>query len=134
MPKIAYHEVSWAFMGKIGRCFWNFFEKYGVFWGVWDRIMWEDMQSLHLIVINIARGIIDCQSLSLTLTCMNSLIMQLQLHRNEVIALVNLLHRLSESVKLVHEMAPSVMKISGQVTGLSSLEFSTLQRIWKSVR
>ncbi|KAL8505615.1 hypothetical protein ACS0TY_016746 [Phlomoides rotata] len=34
----------------------------------------------------------------------------LQLQRNEVIALVNLLHRLSESVKLVHEIGPSVEK------------------------
>ncbi|KDP38682.1 hypothetical protein JCGZ_04035 [Jatropha curcas] len=32
----------------------------------------------------------------------------LQLQRNEVIALINLLHRLSESVKLVHEMGPAV--------------------------
>ncbi|XP_010932625.1 endoplasmic reticulum oxidoreductin-1 isoform X1 [Elaeis guineensis] len=34
----------------------------------------------------------------------------LQLQRNEVIALVNLLNRLSESVKLVHEMVPSIEK------------------------
>eukprot|EP00268_Persea_americana_P016446 TRINITY_DN1779_c0_g1_i2.p2 TRINITY_DN1779_c0_g1~~TRINITY_DN1779_c0_g1_i2.p2 ORF type:complete len:136 (+),score=28.95 TRINITY_DN1779_c0_g1_i2:2708-3115(+) len=38
----------------------------------------------------------------------------LQLQRNEVIALVNLLNRLSESVKLVHEMGPSVEKIMEQ--------------------
>eukprot|EP00262_Sarcandra_glabra_P006709 TRINITY_DN19203_c0_g1_i1.p1 TRINITY_DN19203_c0_g1~~TRINITY_DN19203_c0_g1_i1.p1 ORF type:complete len:449 (-),score=62.39 TRINITY_DN19203_c0_g1_i1:240-1586(-) len=35
----------------------------------------------------------------------------LQLQRNEVIALVNLLNRLSESVRFVHEMGPSTEKI-----------------------
>ncbi|CAM8987985.1 unnamed protein product [Rhodiola kirilowii] len=35
----------------------------------------------------------------------------LQLQRNEVIALMNLLNRLSESVKLVHEMGPSIESI-----------------------
>lgn len=39
--------------------------------------------------------------------------MQLQLQRNEVIALVNLLNRLSESVKLVHELGPSIDKTMG---------------------
>ncbi|KAL0320558.1 UNVERIFIED_CONTAM: Endoplasmic reticulum oxidoreductin-1, partial [Sesamum radiatum] len=34
----------------------------------------------------------------------------LQLQRNEVIALLNLLHRLSESVNLVHEIGPSIEK------------------------
>ncbi|URE37045.1 Endoplasmic [Musa troglodytarum] len=36
---------------------------------------------------------------------------QLQLHRNEVIALANLLNRLSESVKFVHEKGPYVERI-----------------------
>ncbi|KAJ6829947.1 putative endoplasmic reticulum oxidoreductin-1 [Iris pallida] len=45
----------------------------------------------------------------------------LQLQRNEVIALGNLLHRLSESVKFVHEMAPSSENImKGQVSSFSS--------------
>lgn len=60
------------------------------------------------------------------------LIFQLQLQRNEVIALVNLLHRLSESVKLVHEKGPYVEKIVGQVSGIP-LKASTLQRLWQSV-
>jgi ERO1-like protein alpha len=37
--------------------------------------------------------------------------MQPQLQRNEVIALVNLLNRLSESVKYVREQGPSIEKI-----------------------
>lgn len=37
----------------------------------------------------------------------------LQLQRNEVIALINLLHRLSESIKFVHDMGPSVERIFG---------------------
>ncbi|KAG8365637.1 hypothetical protein BUALT_Bualt18G0126800 [Buddleja alternifolia] len=39
---------------------------------------------------------------------------RLQLQRNEVIALINLLHRLSESIKLVHEMGPSVERMFGK--------------------
>jgi ERO1-like protein alpha len=42
--------------------------------------------------------------------------MQLQLQRNEVIALLNLLNRLSESVKFVYEMGPRAEKlIKGKV-------------------
>ncbi|KNA06491.1 hypothetical protein SOVF_180620 isoform B [Spinacia oleracea] len=63
----------------------------------------------------------------------NHLNQPLQLQRNEVIALLNLLNRLSESVKLVHEMAPSVDKIVGQVSGPPSQKVGTLQRIWQSV-
>ncbi|KAG6385262.1 hypothetical protein SASPL_154093 [Salvia splendens] len=40
---------------------------------------------------------------------------RLQLQRNEVIASVNLLNRLSESVKLVHEMGPSVEQMFGKI-------------------
>ena len=36
---------------------------------------------------------------------------QLQLQRNEVIALINLLNRLSESVKFIHEMGPTAEKL-----------------------
>ncbi|RRT56676.1 hypothetical protein B296_00005103 [Ensete ventricosum] len=39
------------------------------------------------------------------------LFFQLQLHRNEVIALANLLNRLSESVKFVHEKGPYTERI-----------------------
>ncbi|KAL2494456.1 Endoplasmic reticulum oxidoreductin-1 [Forsythia ovata] len=38
----------------------------------------------------------------------------LHMQRNEVIALINLLHRLSESIKFVHEMGPSVERIFGK--------------------
>ncbi|XP_048335600.2 endoplasmic reticulum oxidoreductin-1 isoform X1 [Ziziphus jujuba] len=58
---------------------------------------------------------------------------QLELQRNEVIALLNLLNRLSESVKFVHEMGPSVEKsMEGQISApaASSCRF---QRIWSSV-
>lgn len=42
---------------------------------------------------------------------------QLQLQRNEVIALLNLLNRLSESLKFVHEKGPSAEKLlEGQVS------------------
>ncbi|XP_059437855.1 endoplasmic reticulum oxidoreductin-1-like isoform X1 [Corylus avellana] len=45
----------------------------------------------------------------------------LQLQRNEVIALMNLLNRLSESVRFVHEMGPSVERImEGQISSLSA--------------
>ncbi|KAL0310531.1 UNVERIFIED_CONTAM: Endoplasmic reticulum oxidoreductin-2 [Sesamum angustifolium] len=42
---------------------------------------------------------------------------RLQLQRNEVIALVNLLNRLSESVKFVHEMGPSAERMFGKIIG-----------------
>ncbi|XP_019190512.1 PREDICTED: endoplasmic reticulum oxidoreductin-1-like [Ipomoea nil] len=38
----------------------------------------------------------------------------LHLQRNEVIALINLLNRLSESVKLVHQMGPLLVKMEGR--------------------
>uniref|UniRef100_A0A803LW01 Endoplasmic reticulum oxidoreductin 1 n=1 Tax=Chenopodium quinoa TaxID=63459 RepID=A0A803LW01_CHEQI len=63
----------------------------------------------------------------------NHLNQSLQLQRNEVIALINLLNRLSESVKLVHEMAPSANKIVGRALELPSQEVGTLWRIWQSV-
>ncbi|KAJ4726581.1 Endoplasmic reticulum oxidoreductin-1 [Melia azedarach] len=59
---------------------------------------------------------------------------QLQLQRNEVIALVNLLNRLSESVKFVHEMGPSIEKImEKQISDPSALKFSLWKRIQESV-
>lgn len=54
----------------------------------------------------------------------------LQLQRNEVIALVNLLNRLSESVKFVHEMGPSAEKM-GYVSERLSKKPTSLQRIWQ---
>jgi len=42
----------------------------------------------------------------------NDINQSLQLQRNEVIALGNLLNRLSESVKFVHEMSPAVEKMA----------------------
>ncbi|KAJ4726582.1 Endoplasmic reticulum oxidoreductin-1 [Melia azedarach] len=58
----------------------------------------------------------------------------LQLQRNEVIALVNLLNRLSESVKFVHEMGPSIEKImEKQISDPSALKFSLWKRIQESV-
>lgn len=47
---------------------------------------------------------------------------QLELQRNEVIALMNLLNRLSESVSFVYEMGPTTERImEGNTTGWSSL-------------
>lgn len=57
----------------------------------------------------------------------------LQLQRNEVIALVNLLNRLSESVKFVHEMGPAAQKMVGHVSEPRSQEPSLLHRILPSV-
>ncbi|KAK9269689.1 hypothetical protein L1049_001467 [Liquidambar formosana] len=58
----------------------------------------------------------------------------LQLQRNEVIALVNLLNRLSESVKFVREIGPSTEKImEGQISESPSQGISSWQRIRDSV-
>ncbi|KAJ7947332.1 endoplasmic reticulum oxidoreductin-1-like [Quillaja saponaria] len=55
----------------------------------------------------------------------------LQLQRNEVIALMNLLNRLSESVRLIHEMGSSVetATIEGKIYGYT-LPTGILKRIW----
>ncbi|XP_062091554.1 endoplasmic reticulum oxidoreductin-1 [Humulus lupulus] len=63
----------------------------------------------------------------------NSPVQPLQLQRNEVIALLNLLNRLSESVKYVHEKGPSVEKILGQVAEPALYEGSAWQRMWKLI-
>jgi ERO1-like protein alpha len=55
---------------------------------------------------------------------------QLELQRNEVIALMNLLHRLSESVKYVHDMSPAAERIAG---GHASSGNSFWQRIVTSI-
>ncbi|KAG6642119.1 hypothetical protein I3843_09G116300 [Carya illinoinensis] len=57
----------------------------------------------------------------------------LQFQRNEVIALMNLLNRLSESVKCVREMGPSVEKIMEGQTSSPSAPNSLWQRIWASI-
>ncbi|KAI8010788.1 Endoplasmic reticulum oxidoreductin-1 [Camellia lanceoleosa] len=58
----------------------------------------------------------------------------LHLQRNEVIALVNLLNRLSESVKLVNEMGSSTENImGGLVYKATAQEISSWRRIWDSL-
>ncbi|GAV75022.1 ERO1 domain-containing protein [Cephalotus follicularis] len=57
----------------------------------------------------------------------------LQLQRNEVIALINLLHRLSESVNLVHEMGPAVEVIIGGQISSPTAPTSLWQRMWASI-
>ncbi|KAI3457573.1 hypothetical protein Pfo_014236 [Paulownia fortunei] len=59
----------------------------------------------------------------------------LQLQRNEVIALVNLLNRLSESVKLVREIGPSVVKtMEGFTSERPNQKNSLWQRVWEAAR
>ncbi|XP_073283962.1 endoplasmic reticulum oxidoreductin-1-like isoform X2 [Primulina huaijiensis] len=55
----------------------------------------------------------------------------LQLQRNEVIALVNLLHRLSESVKLVQDIGPSVEQT---MEGFRSSPPQQETRVWQRIR
>ncbi|KAK6934787.1 Endoplasmic reticulum oxidoreductin 1 [Dillenia turbinata] len=58
----------------------------------------------------------------------------LQLQRNEVIALLNLLNRLSESIKFVHEMGPSVQKtFSGRVSDPAPT-IGLWRRLWESAK
>ncbi|KAL3636950.1 Endoplasmic reticulum oxidoreductin-1 [Castilleja foliolosa] len=58
----------------------------------------------------------------------------LQLQRNEVIALVNLLHRLSESVKLVNEIDPSIeLSMVKFASETPNQEISLLHRVWEAV-
>lgn len=60
-------------------------------------------------------------------------LLQLQLQHNEVIALLNLLNRLSESIKLVHEMGPAVEKAVGVPIPAFGDRTSTWQKLWNSV-
>ncbi|KAJ4874942.1 Endoplasmic reticulum oxidoreductin-1 [Raphanus sativus] len=53
----------------------------------------------------------------------------LQLQRNEVIALVNLLNRLSESVKMVHEMGPDVERLMEDQIAKTSARPGRLRRV-----
>lgn len=58
----------------------------------------------------------------------------LQFQRNEVIALVNLLNRLSESINFVHEALPKIEgKIKSPLSEPLRHESSTWQRIWEAV-
>jgi len=58
----------------------------------------------------------------------------LHLQRNEVIALINLLNRLSESVKLVNEMGPKADNVNGGlISEPTAKETSSWRRIWDSV-
>lgn len=58
----------------------------------------------------------------------------LHLQRNEVIALINLLNRLSESVKLVNEMGPKADNVNvGLISEPTAKETSSWRRIWESV-
>ncbi|OMO65769.1 Endoplasmic reticulum oxidoreductin 1 [Corchorus olitorius] len=56
-----------------------------------------------------------------------------ELQRNEVIALINLLNRLSESVKFVHEMGPAAERIGeGKISSPAGLD-NPVQKIWESI-
>ncbi|KAJ8532257.1 hypothetical protein K7X08_012180 [Anisodus acutangulus] len=58
----------------------------------------------------------------------------LQLQRNEVIALVNLLNRLSESIKLVQEMSPTFEKtMKGLSLEPAAKLLSSWKRLWETV-
>ncbi|CAN1302371.1 Endoplasmic reticulum oxidoreductin-1 [Linum perenne] len=54
----------------------------------------------------------------------------LQLQRNEVIALINLLNRLSESIKFVHEKREAVERIMEGQSGLFPAASILLQKVW----
>ncbi|CAN0911508.1 Endoplasmic reticulum oxidoreductin-1 [Linum grandiflorum] len=54
----------------------------------------------------------------------------LELQRNEVIALINLLNRLSESVKFVHEKGAAVERLMEGQKGLFSAASVLLQKVW----
>lgn len=61
------------------------------------------------------------------------LVLQVQLHRNEVIALVNLLNRLSESIKFVHEKGPLVERLMKDLPSeISAEQMSLWRRLWES--
>ena len=62
------------------------------------------------------------------------MVLQLQLQRNEVIALINLLNRLSESIKFIHEMGPAVEAVTHGQISAGSAEACRWKRFWSSLR
>lgn len=60
------------------------------------------------------------------------LCLQLELQRNEVIALMNLLNRLSESVKLVHGTGSSAEKIG--LTSEQKAAGCPFHKMWASLK
>ncbi|CAI0544942.1 unnamed protein product [Linum tenue] len=60
----------------------------------------------------------------------DKIVQTLQLQRNEVIALINLLNRLSESVKFVHEKGAAVERIMERQSGLFPFASILLQKVW----
>lgn len=58
---------------------------------------------------------------------------QLQLQRNEVIALGNLLNRLSESVKFVHEMGVMAEKAETEEKSVYTNKIDSWLSYWKSM-
>lgn len=69
-----------------------------------------------------------------SLVSLSFYVLQLQLQRNEVIALVNLLNRLSESIKLVQEMSPTFEKTIGELSLQPAAKLiSSWKRLWETV-
>ncbi|XP_051114939.1 endoplasmic reticulum oxidoreductin-1-like isoform X1 [Andrographis paniculata] len=65
----------------------------------------------------------------------NHLSQPLELQRNEVIALMNLLNRLSESVNLVHEIGPTIEKTTENFTSEHPiLHRSRLEQTWEAIK
>jgi len=60
-------------------------------------------------------------------------ILQLQLQRNEVIALMNLLNRLSESVKFVHEVGPAAHSVMEEHVSAHTTLVNAWKKIWSLV-
>nr|AFK34354.1 unknown [Medicago truncatula] len=61
------------------------------------------------------------------------MVQTLQLQRNEVIALMNFLNRLSESVKFVHEMGPTAERITEEHFFGHTKLISSLRKIWSRI-
>ncbi|KAF9626544.1 hypothetical protein IFM89_034957 [Coptis chinensis] len=70
---------------------------------------------------------------NIEITTTGTFTLQLRLQRNEVIALVNPLNRLSESMTFVHEMEPAIEKTVKDRVSAHSGETSTWKRLLKSV-
>lgn len=88
----------------------------------------------NILVIQIFETYGMCELMTLPLNFFVLLVLQLQLHRNEVIALLNLLNRLSESIKFVHEKGPSVERIMKErPLEPSAQELGLWRRLWESV-
>lgn len=98
----------------------------------WDCSLMSLLHNPQPIIMQLRLIIQISSECNLLMLLLFLLCLQLQLQRNEVIALMNLLNRLSESVKLVHGTGPSAEKIG--LTSEQKAGGCPFHKMWASLK